>query len=104
MRCVPSINEIGIEDLPPELRRSGAGLEKELALTTGTWSEALERGRAEAGKRYLEAVLRRFGGQVTEAAVHAGVERESCYRLLRIHGVDPVNFRTDPGSSRSTDV
>ena len=32
-------------------------------------------------------------GQVTEAAKHAGVERESFYRLLRKHDVDPTLFR-----------
>jgi two-component system response regulator HydG len=31
-------------------------------------------------------VLRRHGGNVAEAAAHAGVERESYYRLLRRFG------------------
>jgi two-component system response regulator HydG len=37
--------------------------------------------------------MRRFEGQVAEAAQHAGVERESFYRLLRKHGVEPSAFR-----------
>ncbi len=29
----------------------------------------------------------RFGGRVADAAAHAGIERESFYRLLRRYGV-----------------
>ena len=44
-----------------------------------------------------EAVLRRFDGQIAEAAAHAGVERESFYRLLRKYGVDAAAFRSERG-------
>ena len=57
------------------------------------WAEALERGRADTARGYLEAVLRRFDGQIAEAAEHAGVERESFYRLLRKYGVEAAAFR-----------
>ncbi len=39
--------------------------------------------------------MRRFEGQIAEAAAQAGVERESFYRLLRKHGVDAVAFRVN---------
>ncbi|MEM6958984.1 MAG: sigma-54 dependent transcriptional regulator, partial [Myxococcota bacterium] len=76
-------------DLPPEVLRSSSSV----AHADGTWAEALERGRADVGKRYLVALMQRFEGQVAEAAAHAGVERESFYRLLRKHGVDAGAFR-----------
>ncbi|MEZ4459154.1 MAG: sigma-54 dependent transcriptional regulator [bacterium] len=82
---------VQIEDLPPELSRSGASG----ALSTLTWSEALERGRLQVGRQYLEDVLRRYQGNVQDAAEQAGVERESFYRLLRKHGVDAAAFRVD---------
>jgi two-component system response regulator HydG len=82
-------------DLPPELLRVGTPGEEDPTLASGTWAQALEKGRIDVGRRYLEAVLRRFDGRVTEAALHAGVERESFYRLLRKHGVDSGNFRGD---------
>lgn len=44
-------------------------------------------GRRETARQYLRAVLERYSGRITEAAVHAGVERESFYRLLRRYGV-----------------
>ncbi len=81
--------ELELADLPPELR-GGPTAE---GLADRTWQEALERGRVDVGRRYLEAVLARFDGQVAEAAAHAGVERESFYRLLRRHGLDPAAFR-----------
>ena len=100
---ITSTGEIGLGDLPRELIRAAAGPEEDPTLTIGSWSQAIERGRIETGRRYLEAVLRRHGGRVADAASHAGVERGSFYRLLRKHGVDPVAFRRgagDPGSRK----
>jgi two-component system response regulator HydG len=57
------------------------------------YRDAIQRLRIEGVKRYLEAVLRRCGGNVTAAAEHADVERESFYRLCRQHGVNPTEFR-----------
>jgi two-component system response regulator HydG len=88
--------EIQVSDLPPEVLRSAFAGEDDPALAAGTWAQACELGRHQAGKRYLEAVLRRFDGQVPEAAQHAGVERESFYRLLKKHEVDPLEFRVRP--------
>ncbi len=91
--------EIKLGDLPPELlQHTGPELD-EASLADGTWAEALERGRMDVGKRYLEAVLRRFNGRVGKAAAHAGIERESFYRILRRHGVEPNAFRSAPASS-----
>lgn len=58
-----------------------------------TYREAAERTRAEGIRRYLEAILQRFGGNVSLAAAHADVERESFYRLCRRYGVLPTSFR-----------
>jgi two-component system response regulator HydG len=79
---------IEVEHLPPEIKSDGS---KEGVPTFSElgWQEAMEQGRREVGQRYLRAVLARHGGRVAEAAEHAGVERESFYRLLRKHGVRP---------------
>ena len=65
------------------------------------WQEAIDQAREEAARRYLSAVLKRRGGKVAAAAQHAGVERESFYRLLRKHGVrlDEGETDADPGES-----
>lgn len=82
--------QISVADLPQELLRESAP-----DFVSLSWSEALEQGRLELGRRYLEGVLKRFQGNVQDAAEHAGVERESFYRLLRKHGVDLNNFREE---------
>ncbi len=86
---------IDVADLPPEILRYVPSVPQDTGLADSTWVDAIERGRTEAGRRYLEAILRRFDGQVSAAAAHAGVERESFYRLLRKHGVFPAAFRKD---------
>ncbi|MHC4480682.1 MAG: helix-turn-helix domain-containing protein [Planctomycetota bacterium] len=45
--------------------------------------------------QYLTAVLRRFGGNVTRAAEHAGIERESFHRLMRKCDVQADEIRRD---------
>lgn len=59
------------------------------------WTRALESATGEVARQYLEEVLRRHGGRVAEAAAHAGVERESFYRLMRRYGVQ-LPERGDP--------
>ncbi len=92
--CVVSTHErIDVGDLPPEVvglepRESGMARLADLS-----WAEAGEQGRIMTARSYLEEVLRRHEGQVSDAASHAGVERESFYRLLRRFGVDPNPHR-----------
>jgi two-component system response regulator HydG len=84
--CVVSTRErIDVGDLPPEVL--GARPRESARLADLTWSEAVEQGRITTARSYLEEVLRRHEGRVSEAAAHAGVERESFYRLLRRFGV-----------------
>jgi two-component system response regulator HydG len=86
--CVVSTHErIDVGDLPPEV--VGISRRETTMLADLTWSEAVERGRITTAQGYLEEVLRRHEGRVSEAAAHAGVERESFYRLLRRFGVEP---------------
>jgi two-component system response regulator HydG len=90
--CVVSARErIDVGDLPPEV--VGSRPRESATLADLTWSEAVEQGRISAARSYLEEVLRRHDGRVAEAAAHAGVERESFYRLLRRFGVEPDTSR-----------
>ena len=83
---------IALESLPQWIL-DDSGLEA--PLETLSWSDALARGRAEVARRYLVALLKRFDGDVVKAAAQANVERESFYRLLRKHGIQPDGFRRD---------
>jgi DNA-binding NtrC family response regulator len=86
-------NTIEVSDLPPELTRGEDTLSAGAHWASSTWAEALEIARHESGKRYLEAVMKHHEGRVAEAAHHAGVERESFYRLLKKHGIHASSFR-----------
>jgi two-component system response regulator HydG len=76
---------VDIGHLPAQLTEPppiGAGVD----LAALPWTQALQEARASTARYYLEEVLRRHGNNVAEAATHAGVERESFYRLLRRFG------------------
>jgi two-component system response regulator HydG len=93
---------IELHDLPPEIAQRSTVAGDEIDLASLTWNQALERGRDEVARRYLEDVLRKYDGRVAEAAAHAGVERESFYRLMRRYGVEADVQRTkrSPGTPR----
>ena len=77
---------IEAHDLPPEIT-DGDDAMPNADLSSLRWQDALDKARDDAAKRYLTAVLKRNGGKVDAAAMHAGVARESFYRLLRKYGV-----------------
>lgn len=60
---------------------------------SGTWRAAQERAIDAAAHEYFPALLRGIGGNVTKAAVEAGMERETLHRLLRRYAVDPGRYR-----------
>lgn len=95
---VETTSEIQSESLPSEVQSSSP-----LRLTSASdvdlahlsYREAVDASREETNRRYLEAVMRRFRGDVSKAASHAGVERESFYRLLRRCGISADDFREE---------
>ncbi len=88
-------DRIDVGDLPPEVVKAASLQISDSGLSELTWSEAQERGRREVARRYLRGVLRKHDGNVGEAAAHAGVERESFYRLLRRYGLQRDEHRGD---------
>jgi two-component system response regulator HydG len=93
-----SSKEIQLASLPAEL--SGASplrltSASDLDLARLSYREAVDASREETNRRYLEAVLRRFRGDVAAAATHAGIERESFYRLLRRCSLSAEDFREE---------
>lgn len=63
--------------------------------------EALGASRNMTSKRYVVGVLHRHGGDVVAAAAHAGIERESFYRLMRKYGLSASEFRKPGGADGS---
>ncbi len=84
---------IALEALPNEV---GAALRPRT--TQGTEShlsyrEVVDLARDRASREYLIALMRELGGNVSEAARRAGMERESLHRLLRRYGVRSEDFK-----------
>ena len=82
---------VDVGDLPPEV--VGLGKEEALDRSSLSWAQAQKLGQSQIARQYLEDVLRRFDGNVSNAAEHAGVERESFYRLMRRYGVDATKTK-----------
>jgi DNA-binding NtrC family response regulator len=62
-------------------------------LVSLSYKAALNIGRDRLSREYLVALMRNFGGNVTQAAERAGIERESLHRLLKRHGLRSEAFR-----------
>ena len=78
---------VEVGDLPESLQASAPQSQP------GTYRDALERAKEAAGRTYIDQLLRRHGGNVTAAAIEAGVERETLHRLVRRHGLDAGAYR-----------
>jgi DNA-binding NtrC family response regulator len=66
-----------------------------------SYREFLSTAREGATRAYLLAVLAKHHGNVTAAAAHAGVERESFHRLLRRHAIRADLFRDEASDAGS---
>jgi DNA-binding NtrC family response regulator len=66
-----------------------------------SYRDAVNRARDQASRDYLSALLRACAGNVTQAALQAGLERESMHRLMKRYGVRADTFRSadDPDES-----
>ncbi len=70
-------------------RRSSTGTK----LETLSYRDMLDSARDRATREYLVALMKDGGGNVTQAADRAGIERESMHRLLKKHGVRSEDFK-----------
>jgi DNA-binding NtrC family response regulator len=56
--------------------------------------DAVAAARDRASRDYLVALMRQFHGNVTHAAIRAGITRESLHRLLKKYDVRSESFKT----------
>lgn len=77
------------DEVTAQPHRSGSGLK----LESLSYRDMLETARDRATREYLVALLKDLGGNVTQAAERAGIERESMHRLLKKHGVRSEDFK-----------
>jgi DNA-binding NtrC family response regulator len=81
---------IGPDDLPQQILSAADGSVE--AHATGFF-EMREKQVSGFERRYLSDLLRTHGGDVSGAAVDAGMPRGTLYRMLKKHGLSPTDFR-----------
>ncbi len=86
----PAVTE---RDLPLEVRERQEGALPGGAAKHLPYRDALDLARDRFSREYLTALLRDFEGNVTRAAEHAGIERESLHRLLKRHSIRSDDFK-----------
>ena len=84
---------IELEALPAEVAAMQRPRVTDGAETQLVYREVVDLARDRASREYLIALMREFGGNVTEAAPRAGMERESLHRLLKRYGVRSEDFK-----------
>ena len=80
---------VQLEELPKALRAEPASSRTVSVLAEISRQEALDA----ADQNYLEALLQKHGGNVSQAASQAGLSRQGLHKLLSRHGLDPADFR-----------
>ncbi|AKI99940.1 two component Fis family sigma54 specific transcriptional regulator [Archangium gephyra] len=80
-------------DLPQEVRERQEGALPGGAAKHLPYRDALDLARDRFSREYLTALLRDFEGNVTRAAEHAGIERESLHRLLKRYSIRSDDFK-----------
>jgi DNA-binding NtrC family response regulator len=78
---------------PPAVSLAPEGVPPEAALLQRPYREAVDLARDQASREYLAALLAHFRGNVTHAAEHAGMERESLHRLLKRYGLRSEDYK-----------
>src|SRR5690606_23057305 len=80
--------EITAADLPEEIRGDGSQGTSALAFSTDLTFQQAKDVAIEAFERtYLEALLARHGGNISQAAREAQIDRKTIQRLLKKHGL-----------------
>jgi two-component system response regulator HydG len=85
--------KIGVGALSDELTALARHSAPNTAFDGLTYREMLEAARDRATREYLVGLMKELGGNVTQAAERAGIERESMHRLLKKHGVRSDDFK-----------
>jgi DNA-binding NtrC family response regulator len=85
--------EVTERDLPLEVRERQEGALPGGAAKHLPYRDALDLARDRFSREYLTALLRDFEGNVTRAAEHAGIERESLHRLLKRYSIRSDDFK-----------
>jgi DNA-binding NtrC family response regulator len=89
-------DKIQLEHLSDVLVPDAEAVPYDSGLMQGPYKEALKAATDQFIAAYLVESLRRHGGNVTNAAKEAGIERESFHRLMKKHRLKSEDFKSSP--------
>jgi DNA-binding NtrC family response regulator len=95
-------DRVDVAELPARVREAAArpgarGGDDELTI-----AEARNRVVARFERDYLERLMTRAGGNISEASRQAGLDRANLRRLLRRHRIDPLRYRGERQPSQGS--
>lgn len=98
-----SSSEVGPDDISdfdqPDSEKGGISVGGSNISLTGDYHEARDRVLAEFELGYLARVVRRAGGNMSDAARIAGVDRTTLYRLMQKHDVERQDLLSESDES-----
>lgn len=83
---------LSLEHLPETLFGGKRGRDIDLPITEFSYRKARQNFLVTFEKKYLGEILRIHHGNVAAAAEQAGIERQSFYRLLQKHRINPQQY------------
>ncbi|WP_242344326.1 sigma-54-dependent transcriptional regulator [Anaeromyxobacter terrae] len=86
--------KVELRDLPPEVKGTQEGAIPGEVLARMPYRDAVDLARDRVSRDYLTVLMREHEGNVTHAALQAGMERESLHRLLKRYGIRSDDFKT----------
>ncbi len=98
--AVTDSSRISVHALPDEVARKG--MSRSISTTRSlTYQQVVKLATDRASREYLIALMRDTNGNVSKAAVCAGIKRESLHRLLKRYGLHSETFRATNDASKT---
>ncbi len=91
--AVAKTSKIELRDLPPDVKGTQEGALPGEVLAKMPYREAVDLARDRVSRDYLSVLMRDHEGNVTHAALRAGMERESLHRLLKRYAIRSDDFK-----------
>ncbi|MCA8976571.1 MAG: sigma-54-dependent Fis family transcriptional regulator, partial [Planctomycetes bacterium] len=85
--------QLGLEDLPPEIRGEDGKMVMASDGDGGTFQEMKARRIAAMESSYIEGLLQKHGGNVTHCSEEAGMARSAFQKLMQKHGIRSSSYR-----------
>jgi len=93
---------IDVIHLPEWIRNESSSLDpvEPKPITSDVSSLSRDQARGTTDKQYFESLMRQYNGNISQAARHAQLSRQTLHKLLNKHRIEAADFRTVRSSDR----